>query len=101
MAWTRQVFQMNKPASILVAGRATVDLIMEIDHFSDRGEKFRANDCRFGALVGIGNWVIFLKREWSTESRELKVKKTGLPHSILAVKLLYHKVNKVILVQYN
>ncbi|MDC3286137.1 PfkB family carbohydrate kinase [Alphaproteobacteria bacterium] len=38
---------MNKPASILVAGRATVDLIMEIDHFSDRGEKFRANDCRF------------------------------------------------------
>lgn len=37
---------MNKPASILVAGRATVDVIMEIDHFSDRGEKFSANNCR-------------------------------------------------------
>ena len=38
---------MNEPISIMVAGRATVDLIMEIDQFSERAEKFSANDCHF------------------------------------------------------
>ncbi|MEK9622865.1 MAG: carbohydrate kinase family protein, partial [Alphaproteobacteria bacterium] len=38
---------MNSAATIIVAGRATVDLIMEIDQFSARGEKMRAHDSRF------------------------------------------------------
>ena len=37
---------MNEPASIIVAGRATVDVIMKIDKFTDRPEKSKANDCR-------------------------------------------------------
>ncbi|MEX0503202.1 carbohydrate kinase family protein [Alphaproteobacteria bacterium LSUCC0719] len=38
---------MTSAATIIVAGRATVDLIMEIDQFSARGEKMRAHDSRF------------------------------------------------------
>jgi sulfofructose kinase len=38
---------MNKPVSIMVAGRSTVDLIMEIDQFSRRAEKFKASDSCF------------------------------------------------------
>lgn len=39
--------QMNEPLRIIVAGRATVDLIMEIDQFSARGEKMRAHNSSF------------------------------------------------------
>ena len=35
---------MSEPVSIMVAGRATVDLIMEIDQFSVRAEKFKASN---------------------------------------------------------
>ena len=38
---------MSDPISIMVAGRATVDLIMEIDQFSERAEKFKAKDSHF------------------------------------------------------
>ena len=41
---------MDSDATIIVAGRATVDLIMDIDQFSARGEKMRAHDSRF--IVG-------------------------------------------------
>jgi sulfofructose kinase len=39
--------QMGELSKIIVAGRATVDLIMEIDQFSARGEKMHAHDSRF------------------------------------------------------
>lgn len=38
---------MNEPVTIMVAGRSTVDLIMEIDQFSRRAEKFKASDSCF------------------------------------------------------
>ena len=38
---------MSEPVSIMVAGRATVDLIMEIDQFSVRAEKFKASNSLF------------------------------------------------------
>ncbi len=38
---------MTSAATIFVAGRATVDLIMGIDQFSARGEKMGAHDLRF------------------------------------------------------
>jgi sulfofructose kinase len=38
---------MGKPVSIMVVGRATVDLIMEIDQFSTRAEKFKASNSLF------------------------------------------------------
>jgi len=47
MGWPPRPLPMNSAATIIVAGRATVDLIMEIDQFSARGEKMRAHDSRF------------------------------------------------------
>ena len=47
MGLVPRLSQMSKPAKIIVAGRATVDLIMEIDQFSAQGEKMHAHDSRF------------------------------------------------------
>ena len=38
---------MNRSSNIIVAGRATVDLIMDIDQFSAQSKKFHAQDSRF------------------------------------------------------